>query len=51
MNNKDLYSSANTTSDPASRNYGKQINEKAHEKSPFGKDEPSPHTTFKKKMK
>lgn len=49
MNNKDFYNSAKPISDPASRNYDKEIKEKAHEKSPFGDDEPSTRTEFKKK--
>lgn len=34
-------------SNPTSSNYSKEINNKAHQKSPFGKDEPSTHTTYK----
>jgi hypothetical protein len=49
MNDKNIYSSSKPTSDPASRNYSKEVNNKAHEKSPFGTDEPSPRTTFKNK--
>lgn len=49
MDNKDFYNSAKPKSDPASRNYSKEVNNKAHEKSPFGDDEPSSHTEFKKK--
>lgn len=51
MNNKNFYDSSKTTSDPASRNYDKVVKEKAHEKSPFGDDEPSPRTEFKNKRK
>lgn len=49
MDNKEFYNSGKTKSDPASRNYSKEVNNKAHEKSPFGDDEPSSHTEFKKK--
>lgn len=34
-------------SDPTSSNYAKEINNKAHAKSPYGEDEPSTHTTYK----
>lgn len=34
-------------SDPSSPNYSKEMKNKANEKSPFGKDEPSTKTTFK----
>lgn len=44
MNNKN---SSKSTSDPASRNYPKVMKNKANEKSPYGVDEPSPHTTYK----
>lgn len=33
--------------DPTAPNYNKNINNKTHEKSPFGEKEPSTHTTFK----
>lgn len=36
-----------SSSDPASRDYAKIAKNKANEKSPYGKDEPSPRTTFK----
>ena len=49
MTSKEFSNSNNTVSDPASRRYDKNLKEKAHEQSPFGADEPSPHTTFKKK--
>jgi len=44
MGNKN---SSKSTSDPASRNYPKQMKNKANEKSPYGEDEPSTCTTFK----
>ena len=44
MGNKN---SSKSTSDPASRNYPKEMKNKANEKSPYGEDEPSPRTTFK----
>lgn len=33
--------------DPTSKCYKEKINNKAHEKSPYGTDEPSTHTTYK----
>ena len=36
-----------STSDPASRNYAKEVKNKENEKSPYGEDEPSAHTTYK----
>lgn len=36
-----------TKADPTSPNYSKEINNKAHQKSPFGEDEPSTHTAYK----
>lgn len=36
-----------TKSDPTSSNYSKEINNEAHQKSPFGEDEPSTHTNYK----
>lgn len=33
--------------DPTSSKYSKEINNKAHSKSPYGTDEPSTHTTYK----
>lgn len=36
-----------STSDPASRNYPKEVNNKAHQESPYGTDEPSTSTTHK----
>jgi hypothetical protein len=47
MNNKSSSNSDKTKSDPSSRNYAKDVKNKANEKSPFGVDEPSDHTTFK----
>ena len=44
MNNKN---SSKSTSDPASRNYAKEVKNKANEKSPSGEDEPSLRTTYK----
>lgn len=46
MNNENS-SKSKPTSDPSSRNYAKEVKNKANEKSPYGKDEPSNHTTFK----
>lgn len=34
-------------SDPSSPKYNEIINNNNHERSPYGKDEPSTHTTFK----
>lgn len=34
-------------SDPSASNYSKNINNKAHNKSPYGEDEPSTRTTYK----
>lgn len=46
MNNKQYPdSSKDNISDPSSRNYAKKVKSKANEKSPYGADEPSPHTT------
>ncbi|WP_258049791.1 hypothetical protein [Clostridium weizhouense] len=36
-----------STSDVSSRNYPKKINNEEHQKSPYGKNEPSPRTTYK----
>lgn len=36
-----------TKSDPTSKKYAENINSKAHNKSPYGSDEPSTDTTFK----
>ncbi|WP_315076634.1 hypothetical protein [uncultured Clostridium sp.] len=48
MKKETLYSNNNiTNSDPASSNYAKNVNEKSHEESPYGDNEPSPHTTYK----
>jgi len=44
MNDKN---STKSTSDPTSRNYPKEMKNKANEKSSYGEDEPSPRTTFK----
>lgn len=35
------------TSDPSSSKYSRKINNKSHEESPFGEDEPSNLTTYK----
>lgn len=48
MKDKDIQSNTETTfSDPASTKYSKNIKEKAHEKSPYGKADPSPNTNYK----
>lgn len=48
MNDKDSDNSLKkTTSDPTSRNYPKEMKNKANEKSPYGEDEPSVRTTYK----
>jgi hypothetical protein len=48
MDNKnDLTHKGKQKPDPAGSNYTSKINNKAHEKSPFGEDEPSNNTTFK----
>ena len=48
MNNNNCDNShKKISSDPASRNYPKQMKNKANEKSPYGEDEPSTRTTFK----
>lgn len=48
MNNKQYSnSSKDNISDPSSRNYAKNVKNKANEKSPYGADEPSPGTTHK----
>ncbi|WP_017353944.1 MULTISPECIES: hypothetical protein [unclassified Clostridium] len=48
MKNKTLYSNNNiTNSDPASSKYAKNVNEKNHEESPYGDNEPSSRTTYK----
>ncbi|GAB6168039.1 hypothetical protein JCM1393_04990 [Clostridium carnis] len=39
--------SKNNTYDPTSPNYDKEVNNKGHEKSPYGENEPSPRTTYK----
>lgn len=44
---KSCNSCKNTTSDPSSNNYGKNIKSKANEKSPDGEDESSTSTTYK----
>ncbi len=46
MKNKTLYSNNNIT-DPASSKYAKNVNEKNHEESPYGDNEPSSCTTYK----
>ena len=46
-NNSSDNSHKKSTSDPASRNYAKEVKNKANEKSPSGEDEPSPRTTYK----
>lgn len=35
------------TKDATSPNYAKNMNNKGHEKSPYGEKEPSPKTTYK----
>lgn len=35
------------SSDPATPEYAEDMNNKAHSKSPYGKDEPSTRTTYK----
>lgn len=48
MKDKDIQSNTETTfSDPASTKYSKNIKERAHEKSPYGKADPSPNTNYK----
>ncbi|WP_185966758.1 hypothetical protein [Clostridium sp. HBUAS56017] len=48
MDNKNNFSSTKKIkSDPTSNNYSDKINSKAHEKSPFGENEPSNNTTYK----
>ncbi|WP_192875391.1 hypothetical protein [Clostridium taeniosporum] len=48
MKKKNLYSNNNiTNSDPASTEYAKNVNDKSHEDSPYGNNEPSPRTTYK----
>lgn len=44
---KNCNSCKNTTSDPASPNYAKDIKNKANQNSPTGEDEPSTKTTYK----
>ncbi len=46
-NNSSDNSHTKSTSDPASRNYAKEVKNKANEKSPSGEDEPSLRTTYK----
>jgi len=38
---------AKSTFDPALSKYAEEVNNKAHEKSPFGEDEPSTDTDYK----
>lgn len=48
MNNEHSNNSGEkSTSDPASRNYAKDVKNKANEKSPYGEDEPSTNTVHK----
>lgn len=48
MDNKsDFTNKEKPKPDPAASNYTSKINNKAHEKSPFGENEPSNCTTFK----
>lgn len=44
VNNKN---SSKSTSEPLTRNYAKQVKNKANEKSPYGEADPSPSTAFK----
>ena len=44
--NSDSLSKKNST-DPTSRNYAKRMKNKGNENSPYGENEPSPHTEFK----
>jgi len=46
-NNSSDNSHTKSTSDPASRNYAKEVKNKTNEKSPSGEDEPSLRTTYK----
>jgi len=47
MNNNPSNLSKKNTADPTTRNYAKQVKNKANENSPYGENEPSPRTTFK----
>ncbi|MDU1314625.1 hypothetical protein [Clostridium septicum] len=40
-------SSKKTSSDPTSNNYEKEIKKNTKSKTPYGENEPSPHTTYK----
>lgn len=48
MNNKKCYSKdSKCSSTPLSSHYPEDMNNKAHEKSPYGEAEPSTKTTYK----
>lgn len=47
MNHRNTNLNNNIESSPTSSNYSKEVKNKAHEKSPYGKKEPSPNTTYK----
>jgi len=47
MDNNSSKLSKKNESDPTTRNYAKQVKNKANENSPYGENEPSPRTTFK----
>ena len=49
MNNKKCCNSRNSkcSSNPSSSNYAEEMNNKAHNKSPYGEAEPSTKTTYK----
>lgn len=36
-----------SATDPSSPNYAEKVKNKANSKSPYGENEPSPHTTYK----
>ena len=46
-NNSSDNSHKKSTSDPTSRNYAKEVKNKANEKSPYGEEEPSVRPTYK----
>lgn len=47
MKNKGKNKNKNFTSNPASSNYDKRIQNKANEETPFAEEEPSNHTEYK----
>jgi hypothetical protein len=48
MSNENFSCKCKIKSDPSSRNYAKEVKNKANEKSPYGEDEPSAQTDFKR---